>query len=159
MRFEKKTPYFALFRHWPDHLQYMSMHSTLVEAFLLVALENNTMSSAYMTCVMAGALMPALTPSRFFMETWSFKIPSGVCDKFDALSHRFWGKPKSLNGTFLALTTWDNIYKPTCKDGLGFRKAKDFNDALLAKLAWMIASKRDSLCMSILRAKYKVCHS
>ena len=30
------------------------------------------------------------------------------------------------------------------------------NNALLAKLAWMIASKRDSLCMSILRAKYKV---
>ena len=96
---------------------------------------------------------------QVFMETWSFKIPSGVCNKFDALSHRFWWKPKSLNGTFLALTTWDNICKPTCKDGLGFRKAKDFNDALLAKLAWMIASKRDSLCMSILRAKYKVCHS
>ena len=30
------------------------------------------------------------------------------------------------------------------------------NQALLAKLAWMIASKRDSLCMRILRAKYKV---
>ena len=26
----------------------------------------------------------------------------------------------------------------------------------MAKLAWMIASKRDSLCMSILRAKYKI---
>lgn len=30
------------------------------------------------------------------------------------------------------------------------------NNALLAKLAWMVASKGDSLCMSILRAKYKV---
>ena len=30
------------------------------------------------------------------------------------------------------------------------------NNALLAKLAWMIASKRDSLCMTILRAKYRV---
>ena len=30
------------------------------------------------------------------------------------------------------------------------------NKALLAKLAWMIALKRDSLCMRILRAKYKV---
>ena len=30
------------------------------------------------------------------------------------------------------------------------------NNALLAKLAWMVASKRDSLCMSILIAKYKV---
>lgn len=42
--------------------------------------------------------------------------------------------------------------------GLGFKRAMDVNNALLAKLAWMIASKRDSLCMSILRAKYKVRH-
>ena len=32
------------------------------------------------------------------------------------------------------------------------------NNALLAKLAWMIASKRDNLFMSIMRAKYKVRH-
>uniref|UniRef100_A0A2N9FQS3 Reverse transcriptase domain-containing protein n=1 Tax=Fagus sylvatica TaxID=28930 RepID=A0A2N9FQS3_FAGSY len=36
------------------------------------------------------------------------------------------------------------------------RKAKDFNDVLLAKLTWMIASKRDSLCMVALRSRYKV---
>ena len=30
------------------------------------------------------------------------------------------------------------------------------NEALLAKLAWMIASKIDSLCMRIPRVKYKV---
>ena len=40
--------------------------------------------------------------------------------------------------------------------GLGFKKAKNFNSALLAKLAQMITSKRDSLCMRILRSKYKV---
>ena len=39
---------------------------------------------------------------------------------------------------------------------MGFKKSKDFNKALLAKLAWMIASKRDSLCMNLLRSKYKV---
>jgi len=40
--------------------------------------------------------------------------------------------------------------------GLGFKKAKNVNSALLAKLAWMIVSKRNSLYMSIIRAKYKV---
>ena len=39
---------------------------------------------------------------------------------------------------------------------MGFRKGKDFNKALLAKLAWMIASNRDSFCMNLLRRKYMV---
>ena len=36
------------------------------------------------------------------------------------------------------------------------KTTKDVNNVLLVKLAWMIASKHDSLCLSILRAKYKV---
>ena len=27
---------------------------------------------------------------------------------------------------------------------------------MLAKLAWMVASKRDNICMAVVRAKYKV---
>lgn len=45
---------------------------------------------------------------------------------------------------------------PQSVGSLSFKKAKNINSALLAKLAWMIASKRDSLRMGILRAKYKV---
>jgi hypothetical protein len=29
--------------------------------------------------------------------------------------------------------------------GLGFRSSKKFNDALLAKITWMVLSKRDSM--------------
>ena len=36
------------------------------------------------------------------------------------------------------------------------KKTKDVNNALLVKLAWMIASKRDSLRLSLLRAECKV---
>ena len=39
---------------------------------------------------------------------------------------------------------------------MGFRKTKNFNSALVAKLAWMVASKSDSLCMKVLRSKNKV---
>lgn len=48
---------------------------------------------------------------------------------------------------------------PKSQGGLGFKKAKDFNLALIAKLAWMVASKRESICVDILRAKYKVKHA
>ena len=83
----------------------------------------------------------------------SFSITSKVYDRLDALSCRFWWNPKQTEGSFLALTAWENLCRPKCMGGFGFKRAKDVNNALLAKFAWMIASKRDSLCMSILRAK------
>lgn len=86
----------------------------------------------------------------------TFNIPNKVCDNLDSITKRFWWNPKSQNGNFLALRAWDKLCHPRNKGGLGFKKAKDVNIAFLAKLAWQIASKRDSLCMNILRAKYKI---
>ena len=45
---------------------------------------------------------------------------------------------------------------PKKSSGLGFRKNKLINMTLLAKLAWMVASNRDNMCMNLLRSKYKV---
>ncbi|KAL0014289.1 hypothetical protein SO802_001358 [Lithocarpus litseifolius] len=59
------------------------------------------------------------------------------------------------DGKFLAWKSWEKLCLPKGAGGLGFKKTKDINNALLAKLAWMIASNRESLCMTILRAKYK----
>ena len=84
------------------------------------------------------------------------KVPSSICDKLDVLTRHFLWKPINQDGKFLALKSWDKLYYPKAKGGLGFKKAAVFNNALLAKLAWMIASKYDNLCMSLLRAKYKV---
>ena len=86
----------------------------------------------------------------------SFPIPNKVCDKMDGLTRRFWWKPNKLEGRFLAWKSWGSLCCPSSVGGLGFKKIKSLNSALLAKLAWMIASKRDSLCIRILRAKYKV---
>ena len=84
------------------------------------------------------------------------KVPSSICDKLDVLTRHFWWKPINQDGKLLALKSWDKLCYPKAKGGLGFKKAAVFNNVLLTKLAWMIASKRDSLCMSLLRAKYKV---
>ena len=49
-----------------------------------------------------------------------------------------------------------DLCTPRTNGDLGFRRAKNINDALLTKLAWMVASGRDSPCMNALRSKYKV---
>ncbi|XP_050266577.1 uncharacterized mitochondrial protein AtMg00310-like [Quercus robur] len=86
----------------------------------------------------------------------AFSIPNKVCDKLDSLTRRFWWKPCQREGIFIAWNSWDKLCYPRSVGGLGFKKAKNVNSALLAKLAWMIASKRDRLCMRILSSKYKV---
>ena len=40
----------------------------------------------------------------------------------DALAHKFWWKPNGFEGRFLTLLSWDNLCKPKCKGGLGFKK-------------------------------------
>lgn len=86
----------------------------------------------------------------------SFHIPSKIYESIDVAIRRFWWKPKCSNGKFLAWKAWDDLCTPRSKGGLGFKKTKSTNKTLLAKLTWMIASKRDSLRMEILRTKYKV---
>lgn len=88
----------------------------------------------------------------------TFKVPNKICDKMDSLTRRFWWNPKEQQGGFITRKSWEKLCLPKSSGGLGFKKTKDINISLLAKLAWMVATKRDSLCMQILRAKYKIKH-
>ena len=60
------------------------------------------------------------------------------------------------NSRFIAWTAWDKLCQPKKQRGLGFKKAKEMNSALLAKLAWMVAMGKQSIYMEVLRTKYKV---
>ena len=98
---------------------------------------------------MRSTLINSVTQSIPTYTMSSFNIPNNVYNKLDFLSRRLLRKPKKIKGRFLALTTWDNLCKLECKGGLGFKKAKQMNNALLAKLAWMVASKEITfVCLS-----------
>ena len=86
----------------------------------------------------------------------SSDVPVAICDKLDASMRRFWWNPNHNSGRFLAWKAWADLCAPKAMGGLGFRSVKHFNAALLAKLAWMMVSGRDSPCMCALRSKYKV---
>ena len=62
---ENNTSDFDLMRLCPNQLLYFWMQFIMVMGLLLVALENRTMSLAYITWVMGGAPMLALTLSIF----------------------------------------------------------------------------------------------
>ena len=80
----------------------------------------------------------------------------GLCDQLDVIVRRFWWNPKSDKGTYSSPIAWVSLCWPLKEGGLGFRKFWEFNQALLAKLAWWLLEGRDCLCINLFRAKYKV---
>ncbi|KAL1192979.1 putative ribonuclease H protein [Cardamine amara subsp. amara] len=54
------------------------------------------------------------------------------------------------------LIAWNKVCLPKKEGGLGIRKAKDMNKALLAKVGWRLLHDKDSLWAHVLQSKYKV---
>lgn len=62
--FENKKYILQIWRY-PDHLQYVFMQLRIASVSFLVALENSAISFLYMTCVIAGSPIVALTLCMF----------------------------------------------------------------------------------------------
>jgi hypothetical protein len=84
----------------------------------------------------------------------SFLLPSTICNKLDQTFKNFrWGFPPSKTRN-LTLKSWDSLYLPKAFGGLGFRKMKEVNLALISKLGWKLHNKSDSMWVSQMRGKY-----
>jgi hypothetical protein len=84
----------------------------------------------------------------------SFLLPSSNCNKLDQTFKNFWwGFPPSKTRN-LTLKSWDSLCLPKASGGLGFRKMKEVNLALISKLSWKLHNKSDSMWVSQMRGKY-----
>jgi hypothetical protein len=82
-----------------------------------------------------------------------FRLPRDLCEHINSLIRKFWwGCNKGNRKT--SWIAWDKLTQPKYMGGLGFRDIKIFNLALLAKQAWRILIRPDSLCSQILKAVY-----
>ena len=82
-----------------------------------------------------------------------FKLPRGLCQHINGLLRNFWwGSKDGKRRT--CWVAWDEMIKPKCMGGLGFRDIELFNLALLAKQAWRILMVESSLSARILKAVY-----
>lgn len=63
-----------------------------------------------------------------------------------------WGKVGS--DKYLAMIGWDKICTAIEEGGLGVRDFRVFNEALLLKVVWQVASNADKLWVQVMQAKY-----
>jgi hypothetical protein len=82
-----------------------------------------------------------------------FKLPFSVCDDLKKLVRNFyWGTKDGKRKTHWR--SWEKLQRPKSQGGLGFRDYRKFNQALLARKAWRLLIKPESLCARVLKAKY-----
>uniref|UniRef100_A0A803PFQ0 Reverse transcriptase domain-containing protein n=1 Tax=Cannabis sativa TaxID=3483 RepID=A0A803PFQ0_CANSA len=84
----------------------------------------------------------------------TFQLPLSSCRELDALIRKFWWNGSLEKQRFLATISWDSLCRPKWSGGLGFRRMEDVNNALLSKLAWLLASGDRRAVNVALQARY-----
>ncbi|GJU17883.1 hypothetical protein Tco_1145849 [Tanacetum coccineum] len=80
-----------------------------------------------------------------------FKIPKTVIKEINGILKRYlWSNSESARGK--AKVAWKQVCKPKDCGGLGVKDLEKWNEALLAKHLWNIASKKDSLWVKWIHA-------
>jgi len=107
-------------------------------------------------CLSSGGkevLIKSVTQAIPTFSMSCFKLPRGLCQHINGLLRNFWwGSKDGKRRT--CWVAWDEMIKPKCMGGLGFRDIELFNLALLAKQAWRILTEESSLSARIIKAVY-----
>ena len=87
----------------------------------------------------------------YSMQTLWF--PKGVCDRIDQLTRNFiWNG--CTNTRSINLVNWNTVTKTKQLGGLGIRRARQTNMALIGKLVWRILNDQGGLWGNIIKHKY-----
>ena len=84
----------------------------------------------------------------------TFLLPKSIYNQLDRVFKKiWWGFPSSKTRN-LSLKYWNPICNSKVLGGLGIRRMKDVNLALISKLGWKLLTGSDSLWVSQLSGKY-----
>ncbi|KAK0605740.1 hypothetical protein LWI29_030217 [Acer saccharum] len=109
--------------------------------------------SASLSFVGRCTLIKAVTSAIPVYAMQSIKLPLEICSKLDKINRDFlWGS--SVDSKKIHLVNWDTVCLPRNLGGLGIKKTKKVNQALLAKVGWWLAQADTGLWGALLKNKY-----
>lgn len=82
-----------------------------------------------------------------------YQLPNSLCDTLQKVMNKYL-REGSGNSGGLHWLSWDRLAVPKGQGGLGVKRLKDFNQALLAKQSWRLLTDPKSLVARIFKAKY-----
>jgi ribonuclease HI len=113
----------------------------------------NNWNEKFMSHAAKDTLIKAVAQSLPAYVMGVFKMSTGFCENYEKIIRDFWWGDEE-NQRKVHWSAWDNLIKPKAKGGLGFRDISLFNQALLARMAWRLIQRPNSLCARVLKARY-----
>lgn len=122
--------------------------------FLIERIEQKLQTWVDQTISKAGKVTLLKTAAQVIPNFWmNLLIPGEVCDAIEKRMNAYWwGNDGSGGG--IKWMAWDKICEAKEGGGLGFKKLKDFNVAMLAKQGWRLLNNSNPLVTNLMRAKY-----
>lgn len=90
--------------------------------------------------------------STFAMSV--FLIPLETCKENERAMNGYWWGCEGDRTNGIRWKAWDALCKPKRWGGLGFRRIRNFNLAMLGKQAWRIVQQPNSLMVKLYKARY-----
>ncbi|CAH9137212.1 unnamed protein product [Cuscuta epithymum] len=82
-----------------------------------------------------------------------FLLPKDLYDEVEKLMNGFWWRGSKFDQKGLRWRKWEALCKPKDAGGLGFRRLREFNLAMLAKQGWRLINESGSLMSRVLHAR------
>jgi len=82
-----------------------------------------------------------------------FKLPTTLCNEIKIMICKFWWGQRG-DRRKVHWVKWSKLCRTKNEEGMGFHELQKFNDTLLAKQVWRLASNQNSLFFRFFKAKF-----
>lgn len=82
-----------------------------------------------------------------------FKLPSSLCHDIEVMVCKFWWGQRGGRRK-VHRVKWHTLCRSKLEGGMDFRELNKFNDTILAKQVWRLATNQDTLCYEFFKANF-----
>ncbi|XP_050231744.1 uncharacterized protein LOC126680640 [Mercurialis annua] len=83
-----------------------------------------------------------------------FLIPLRLCNELERMLNSFWWGRDQTTKKGISWARWEKLCIPKKYGGIGFKRVREFNLAILSRQAWRLLTVEDNLMVKLFKAKY-----